>query len=185
MDIGSLLLFFALLILVFLFITRPLFDRKATIVEPVVDQREHERSALLAERDRLINALQELDFDYALGKIPEEDYPVNRAFLLKRGADILRKLDEMDQVTPQAEAEVRLEAAIAARRADSASSAPTLMAQSASAVSAGVAVDDDVEALLAIRRRERQGKSAGFCPSCGRPVQKADRFCPSCGKSLA
>lgn len=176
MDIGSVLLFFALLILVFLFITRPLFDRKATIVEPVEDQREHERSALMAERDRLINALQELDFDYALGKIPEEDYPSQRMVLLKRGADVLRKLDELDQTAPQAEAEVRLEAAIAAHRADSASPVPSVSSEAAS--------DDDIEALLATRRRERQGKSAGFCPSCGRPVQKADRFCPSCGKSL-
>lgn len=177
MDIGSLLLILALLILVFLFITRPLFDRNATVVEPVDNQGEHERSALLAERDRVINALQELDFDNALGKIPAEEYPAQRAILLKRGADTLRKLDEMDQAAPQAEAEDRLEAAIAARRDDS--------TPAASAVLADAATDDDIEALLATRRRERQGKSAGFCPSCGRPVQKADRFCPSCGKSLA
>ena len=33
----------------------------------------------MAERDRVINSLQELDFDFKLGKIPEEDYPVQRS----------------------------------------------------------------------------------------------------------
>ena len=50
--------------------------------------------ALLAERDRVVNALQELDFDFNLNKIPSEDYPVQRAALLQKGADILKKLDE-------------------------------------------------------------------------------------------
>jgi predicted amidophosphoribosyltransferase len=30
-----------------------------------------------------------------------------------------------------------------------------------------------------------QGKAAGFCPKCGRPVQAADRFCPKCGATLS
>jgi predicted amidophosphoribosyltransferase len=45
--------------------------------------------------------------------------------------------------------------------------------------------DDDVETILAARRRERQGKSGGFCPNCGRSIQKSDRFCPKCGQILA
>ena len=81
-------------------------------------QEEHDFSALLAERDRLLNALQELDFDYTLGKIPGEDYPAQRAVLLQRYADALRKLDAFQTEAPGADAESRLEAAIAARRAD-------------------------------------------------------------------
>ena len=49
----------------------------------------------MAERDRVINSLQELDFDFKLGKIPDEDYPAQRAELLQKGADILRKLDAL------------------------------------------------------------------------------------------
>ena len=44
--------------------------------------------------------------------------------------------------------------------------------------------DDELEALLANRRRERQEKSAGFCPQCGGALQQSDRFCPKCGASL-
>ena len=36
-----------------------------------VTEEEHELSSLMAERERVINSLQELDFDFKLGKIPE------------------------------------------------------------------------------------------------------------------
>ncbi|MBK5108490.1 MAG: zinc ribbon domain-containing protein, partial [Anaerolineales bacterium] len=48
-----------------------------------------------------------------------------------------------------------------------------------------VDADDEVELQLAARRRSREGKSAGFCPQCGRPIQESDRFCPKCGNTLA
>jgi hypothetical protein len=45
--------------------------------------------------------------------------------------------------------------------------------------------DDDLEKLLADRRRARREKAAGFCPRCGGPVHKSDRFCPKCGGKIA
>lgn len=189
MDIGSLLLILALLIIVGWFVARPLFERPATIVSEYPDQQEHAISALLAERDRILNALQELDFDHTLGKIPEEDYPIQRAALVQQGAQVLRQLDEFTQQPASQDQEARLEAAIAAHRADAARPAPT-GTDGRAAAPAGESLmvaeaDDDLEAILAARRRERQDRSSGFCPNCGRSVQKSDRFCPKCGKSLA
>jgi hypothetical protein len=184
MDIGSIFLILGLLVLVALFISRPFFEHTSR----VVSQDEHETSALMAERDRLINALQELDFDYALGKIPEADYPAQRALLLQQGAEILKKLD-VHQLQPAGDdVEARIEAAIAARRADAArvdvQGQPRLAPNGAA--NRNIATpDDDIEAILASRRRERSEKSAGFCPRCGRPVQISDRFCPKCGATLA
>ena len=189
MDYGSLFLILALLIVVGWFIARLLFERQATIVTAVPDQQDHTISTLLAERDRILNALQELDFDHTLGKIPEEEYPVQRAILVQQGAQVLRQLDEFNQQTASQDQEARLEAAIAARRADA--GRPVSIgpdghtAASSSKVSQVVEADDDVEAILAARRRERQGKSGGFCPNCGRSIQKSDRFCPKCGQNLA
>jgi zinc ribbon protein len=145
-----------------------------------VTEEEHELSALMAERDRVINSLQELDFDFKLGKIPEEDYPTQRSSLLQNGADILRKIDALTLLSPAGrgnrgegqDTEARLEKAIAARRADGARAKPEVS-------------DDDLEAIIASRRKGRKNKSAGFCPKCGKPVMVTDRFCPSCGKSLA
>ena len=174
MDLSAIFFLLAVLILVSMFLYAPFTARSRRIVT----QDEHDNSTLMAERDRVINALQELDFDQKLGKIPAEDYPSQRAELLQKGADILRKLDEVAPHPPASEGaavEDRIEQAVAARRADAA--APTR-------VSAEV-TDDDVESLIASRRKTRNVKSAGFCPRCGRPVMTNDRFCPSCGKSLS
>lgn len=180
MDLGSIFLILALLILAGLFISRPLFERNPA-VEAVDNQEDHELSALLAERDRVLNALQELDFDHALGKIPAEDYPAQRAFLLQHGSEVLRRLDAMDGGSPDEQMELRIESALAARRASAAQDWD--VSQTRQSVSVPTE-DDEVEAMLANRRRERHEKSAGFCPRCGKPVQKSDRFCPKCGATL-
>ncbi|HLF73222.1 MAG TPA: zinc ribbon domain-containing protein [Anaerolineales bacterium] len=176
MELTAIFFSIAVLILVGMYLYAPFRERRAR----QVTEEEHELSALMAERDRVINSLQELDFDFKLGKIPEEDYPVQRADLLQKGAAIMRKLDTLAPASPGGswdrrggqEAEARLEEAIAARRADGSTAKAEV-------------TDDDLEALIAARRRVRKEKSAGFCPKCGKPVMVTDRFCPSCGKSLA
>jgi hypothetical protein len=94
MDLGAILILLALLIAVGLFLAAPLM--RGARPRPLDES--PEISALLAERDRVINALQELDFDFKLGKVPEDGYPAQRAELLQRGASILK---ELDQRTPQ------------------------------------------------------------------------------------
>lgn len=169
MELPAIFFSLAVLILVGIYLYAPFMERRARRVT----EEEHELSALMAERDRVINSLQELDFDFKLGKIPEDDYPVQRSTLLQKGADILRKIDTLaPQATSAQDTEVRLERAIAARRAD------------ASLAKVEVS-DDDLESMISSRRRGRTNKSAGFCPKCGKPVMVTDRFCPSCGKSLS
>lgn len=168
MELGSIFLVLAVLVIVGMYLYAPFMIRSRKLSTNEM----HEISALKAERDRVINALQELDFDFKLGKIPEEDYPEQRAELLKKGSEILRKLDELEPILSSAkDAEARIEKAAAAGRADSSS--------------AGAEVnDEDIEAMIAARRKQHKSKSAGFCPSCGKPVLATDNFCPSCGKSL-
>jgi len=168
MQIAAIFFTLAIFILVAMYLYAPFMERRARRVT----EEEHELSALMAERDRIINALQELDFDFNLGKIPEEDYPAQRASLLQKGAEILRSIDSFaPQVASTQDTESRLEKAIAARRAD------------ASTAKLEVS-DDDVEAMISRRRKGRKDKSAGFCPKCGKPITTSDRFCPSCGKAL-
>lgn len=168
MELGSIFLILAILILVGMYLYAPFLSRtrRASTNEM------HEVSALKAQRDRVINSLQELDFDHKLGKIPAEDYPEQRAELLKKGSDILRQLDELEPILSSArDAESRIEKAAAAKRADSSSVAADLN-------------EEDIEAMISARRKQHKSKSAGFCPSCGKPVLVTDQFCPSCGKSL-
>jgi hypothetical protein len=169
MELTAIFFSLAILILVGIYLYSPFMERRARRVT----RDEHELSTLMAERDRVINSLQELDFDFKLGKIPEEDYPSQRAGLVQRGAEILKKIDTLaPQPASVQDTETRLERAIAARRAD--------------AALAKIEVpDDELEAMVSARRKGRTNKSAGFCPRCGKPVMVSDRFCPSCGKSLS
>jgi hypothetical protein len=190
MDIGAFFLLLALLMLIAVFVSRPFLERQpaATL------QEEHAASSLLAERDRILTALQELDFDHGLGKIPAEDYPLQRSSLLQRGAAILRQLDALTTSTalsagssPFAKhpsgapasgrgesTKERLGTAIATRRADAAEEP----------ASAKETTDEDLEALIAKRRASLKDKAAGFCPKCGRPNLSTDSFCPQCGYAL-
>ncbi len=172
MNLSAVFLLLAVLLLVVLFVGQPVAGRRRRLLEG-----EHELSALLAERERLLNALQELDFDYSLGKIPSEDYPSQRAALVQHGVDILRKLDELTPVaTPDGREgtdDDRLEEKIAARRAaKSQGSAATRI------------TDEELEERIARRRSSRKEKVSGFCPRCGKPVVHTDVFCPSCGNRL-
>jgi hypothetical protein len=183
MEIGSIFLILALLLVVGLFVGRPFFDNKKERLISATDQVDHERSTLLAERDRVLTALWELDFDYTLGKIPVEDYPPQLTALLHKGANLLRQIDALQPEVDAGDAEARLEAAIAARRVaiGSAHIGANGLAGSAAPAVLLAAQDDEFEIMLANRRRARQEKASGFCPQCGQPVQKSDRFCPKCG----
>lgn len=171
MDIGSVLLILAIGLLAAVYIGRPLVEDHSR----GISEREHLLSTLMAERDRLLEALLELDFDYKLGKVPEEIYPGQRASLMERGAEILKQLDALEPEGGEGDAADRVEAAIAARRAGG--------------------DGDALEGKIAERKKmknapRKKGDSktatAGtrFCPACGKPVQAGDRFCPNCGGAL-
>lgn len=171
MDIGAIFFTLAVITLVGMYVGQPFVQRRGRRAT----QEDHEYSSLMAEYDRAVNTLQELDFDNALGKVPAEDYPRQRAELLAKGADLLRKLDAMRPQERKTghDAESRMEAAVASRRADASDEK-----------SVAVLDDDDLESMIAARRKTRKEKSAGFCSKCGKPVQVSDRFCPSCGKAI-
>ena len=181
MDIGTILILLALLVLVVLFIAQPILEHKGH----VISEEEHELSSLLAERDRTVNALQELDFDYALGKIPEEDYPVQRARMLKYGADILQKLDAYEDQVISSKEQARLQEALSAPQAVREPAGAAVLAGNGNGGKSVSHPDDDLEAKIADRRRNRKEKAAGFCHQCGSPLQQSDRFCPRCGIDIS
>lgn len=159
MDPAAFFLTIALVFLVGMFLYIPFlrgYGRRVT-------HEEHELSSLMAERDRVLSSLQELDFDFKLGKIPEEDYPAQRASLLQKGADILRKIDNLTQSHGFRQA------------AGKPSKKPAVK---------GKLTEEELESMIAARRKSRKGSFDGFCPKCGKPVMATDRFCPSCGKAL-
>lgn len=155
MDPSSIFLILALLILVVIIVARPFSERSLSRLY----HSDQELSALLAERERILEALTELDFDHNLGKVPQEIFPSQRADLVRRGAEVLRKLD------------IHQEAAV--------ESQPAANPSEGNKETSGL--DDELENLIAARRKSREGGAASFCRNCGDPLSADDRFCSNCG----
>lgn len=170
MDIAAIFLMLTVMIVVGMYVGQPYLQRRGFRLTR--EGREH--STLLAEYDRIVNALQELEFDQSLGKIPAEDYPEQRTELLAKGAHLLRKIDASSGEEASHDVESRIESVVAAQRADASASTPSVVLD-----------DDELESMLVARRKNRKDKSAGFCPKCGKPILVSDSFCPSCGKAIS
>ena len=180
--IGSLILLGIVIILVVLFVTQPLTRRWRMRAEG-----NQVLSTLLAERDRVLNSLKELDFDNSLGKIPVETYPQQRLSLVQQGAEILRKLDQLTPVQASVTSlitspEDPVEAILSARRLKLSAGAGKYEAEDEFKDKDGD--KDEAESLIASRRKVRPVKSGKFCSHCGRALLSSDRFCPGCGQAV-
>jgi hypothetical protein len=176
MDIGSIFLLLGILVVVVLFIFQPFIDERKNkvLITQALPAKEKEMhvSSILAERDRILRALQELDFDFTLGKIPEEDYPTQRQFLLQKGAEVIKKLDEISGDEQSSDQLQRIEATLGGNK-------PEIGLDHEK-----IEKDVDVESMIAARKRSKESKPDGFCPKCGKPVSKTDKFCSKCGHTL-
>ncbi len=69
---------------------------------------------LHAEKMRVLRSIRDLDFDYDMGKLPDDAYAAQRIALIRLGVAILRRIDALeDDVRAQ---QARIEAAVAAVR---------------------------------------------------------------------
>ncbi|MEW5986547.1 MAG: zinc ribbon domain-containing protein [Chloroflexota bacterium] len=209
MTIGSVLLSVGLLLLVGLFVARPLLSGRE---EGDNDERPDGRQALLAQKEALLTTIRDLDFDHDTGKIPDDEHHRRRTQLTLEAAAILEQLDE--QVAGS-----RWQAASVAQAAG----LPVGVAQAAGLPVAGeiqnpkskiqnqvdaeieaavsrlrrASVDEEIEAAVShLRQRPvaalatapvancRSSGAVNFCPQCGRRVDPQDRFCAYCGEKL-
>jgi len=69
---------------------------------------------LHAEKNRVLRAIRDLDFDYDLDKLTEATYAAQRIYLIRLAVAILKRIDELEaEVVSQ---QARVEAAVAALR---------------------------------------------------------------------
>ncbi len=155
MELGSLFIIISLIILTIIFIIRPFYD------PPAANASEYEKdiSRLLSERNRLLNQIRDLDYDYSMQKVPEEEYKQLRDALVHQGGQILQQIEKL--------------------RIRSSQSVPA--ENDGSTESPSDPLFDNLEAIIAERRRQKEEKSVGFCSQCGSPILKSDIYCSRCG----
>jgi hypothetical protein len=152
MDIGSVFVIAGIFLLAGLFVVRPFFERDRRGEDRV----RHRYSHLVAEKERLLEAIQELDLDLELKKITPEDHARKRSQLTAEAARILKELDQLQSTDP---------------------GLPKAQPGAGDEV-------DELEALISSRRKELHGSPEAFCPHCGKKVQEEDQYCTHCGEKI-
>lgn len=170
MEIGAILFSLAMILLVAAYVLQPL----STSGRGGYRDTSRELSALQAERDRVLDSIQEIDMDRSMGKVAEEDYQRQRGSLALEGAEILRSIDELQQDGVPDESAVELEAAVAALRGKSSSSSMDLEAAATETRSKSSNFNSQIS----------KAEARGTCPTCGEVIHPDDRFCSNCGEAL-
>lgn len=119
MSIGGLIVSLVVVVLLLVYVLRPFFQR-AEALDPAeaVDERviARQRERLEVYYQRVLRNLHDLDEDYALGKLAEDDYRADRAVWAGRGVEVLKRLDQLDGqhlVAPAGADDAEIDAAIA------------------------------------------------------------------------
>ncbi|HJQ51824.1 MAG TPA: hypothetical protein VJ838_15015 [Gaiellaceae bacterium] len=86
----------AVALVMLLYVARPFFGEPELLAPARADGRSTGRLELIEERDRVLAALKELEFDHRTGKVSEGDYRELIGPLRRRAVDTLRALDPVE-----------------------------------------------------------------------------------------
>ena len=143
---------------------------------------------LLGRKDAVMMAIKDLEFDYQVGKLSEEDYQLYDQRLRRQAIALLQQIEE---VAPQsADMDAAMEAEIAQRRrvldparaavkpaAVVAASAPVPLAATVPATAPALAV----AAAAPVGNGTVSGSAPRFCTNCGSRLEAHHKFCANCG----
>ena len=151
MELGSFLIVLLIFILSGFYILRPIFAGSSIGGRAGSTKRD----ALVAERERLLNSIEELDLELELKKISDAEHARNRDILLSDAAKVLNELDEL----PRSKTGKRKKTASPDK-------------------------SDDLEKMIAERRKQIKGEKSIKCAHCGESVEQDAQFCSHCGGAL-
>jgi hypothetical protein len=155
------------------FIAYPLFTTSYANLAETSDALE----TLISQRDSSYDAIRDLDFDFQLGKLSQNDYAPLREKYKARAAETLKEIDALGGDGNSADTEAQIEAQVAQLRRAKNDSIEAEVAQLRRAKT------DSVEVEIA-RVRAARKSSELRCANCGTPYQTGDQFCAKCGNKL-
>jgi hypothetical protein len=151
MEIGSLIIVLLLFFLSGLFVLRPFLVKTESRGRAGTTMRD----SLVAEKERLLQAIEEIDLEFELEKISSAEHTRSRDLLMVEAAGVLSELDKM----PKPKSGKK---------------------NNADPVQDG----DDLEKMIADRRKQLKKDRSVKCPHCNETVEKGAQFCSHCGGAL-
>ena len=148
MTLTSFIIILFIFVMAGLIVMRPFLDK----VEGRISRTVGVYDSLLAERERLLSAIEDLDLDLELKKISPAEHAQDRNALLAQAADVLKELDRISK--PQAGKKSYAKGK----------------------------EDDELEKMIQDRRREIREQNSSTCSSCGKSIDANDQFCSHCGE---
>jgi hypothetical protein len=159
---------------------------------------------LLGRKDAVLKAIKDLEFDYQVGKLSEEDYQLYDQRLRRQAVTLLQQIEQVAPLSANLDNELELEIA-RRRRVQSPAAAPAgaparplpVAASVAASVAAPVAVaagspaSAGAAAPLAVAEgpganaANGSGSPARFCTNCGSRLETHHKFCANCGTPVA
>lgn len=146
----------SLIIVLFIFFISALVITRPFLVKQAASGRSSSSlfDSLVAEQERLLSAIEELDLELELNKISPQEHSRSRDLLLAEAAGVLQELDKHQTGKARKAAPARAKA------------------------------EDDLERMIAQRRVELKSGTSASCPKCGEPIKSTDKFCSHCGENL-
>lgn len=137
---------------------------------------------LLGRKDAVMLAIKELEFDYHVGKLSEEDYQLYDGRLRRQAVGLLQQIEQVAPLSAQMDATLEAEIARRRRVAEPAAIAGQVVRQPAAvAVAAGSARVAAPASAPANGPVNGNGARPRFCTTCGNPVEANHKFCANCG----
>jgi RNA polymerase subunit RPABC4/transcription elongation factor Spt4 len=167
MDIGAIFIGLALLVLTVPVVVKPFRQNQSKGTGPGHHKGQPSLNGhdLKPQREQVLAALRDLDFDYQTGKIAEQDYTILRSELMVQAAQLIRSQETEDEA---------IENLIRARR----EALSVGEARKCSQCGRKLSADD--------RFCPGCGEPVGTaCPKCGQTTTSEDRFCSKCGEPVA
>lgn len=179
MSVGSLLLGATLVVLVALFLARPLLLSNARF-----GRHKSLRQDLQAQKEAILAQIEVLEFDFETGTIPEEDYRQQRQQMVAEAAEILKNLDDLsaknELYTPD-KTDSEIEATIARLRQRQSPPRPVAAPYP---VNAAPKPKTQTPVPAVVEASDPANGRVKFCSRCGQGVEEGDNFCAFCGHQI-
>ncbi|BAM02042.1 MULTISPECIES: zinc-ribbon domain-containing protein [Caldilinea] len=123
---------------------------------------------LLHRKEQVLQAIKDLEFDYRVGKLSEEDYRLYDQQLRRQAISLLMQIEKIAPESAQLDASLEQEI-LQRRRVPGEAPLPVDGNQT------------DMTFLSSTSTAEKQANLHRYCTQCGHPLEPSHKFCAMCG----